>query len=474
MLHPVSRREWLSRTACGFGALALADLAARGQTPAAAPNPLAPKRPHHAPKAKRVIFLFMQGGVSHVDSYDYKPRLIADDGRQLQFDDARAIANTGTRGSTRRVMKPLWNFAQRGQSGLWASELFPHVAQHMDDLCVVRSMHTEGVAHGPATLFLHCGSTNFVRPSMGSWVLYGLGSENSNLPGFVSIAPSAGNGGPRNYGTAFLPAIYQGTALGRAGGTAAEATIRNLTGPVSAAGQRAQFDLLRELHAEQLRRTPGDAELEAVAASYELAWRMQQNAPDVLDLSRETAETLALYGVNDRATDTFGRQCLMARRLCEAGVRYIQVTYGDNTANPAWDQHSNMPKHADHARACDKPIAGLLADLKRRGMLEDTIVWWGGEFGRTPFAQDNGTGRDHNPAGFTVWLAGGGFKRGVAVGATDEYGSQAVENKVHMHDLHATILHQLGLDHEKLTFRYSGRYFRLTDVHGRVVREVLA
>jgi hypothetical protein len=470
MLTPVSRREWLSRTACGFGALALADLAARGQ----APNPLAARAPHHAAKAKRVIFLFMQGGVSHVDSYDYKPRLIADDGKQLPFDDARAIANSGARGTNRRVMKPLWEFKQRGRSGLWASELFPHVARHMDELCVVRSLHTEGVAHGPATLFLHCGATNFVRPSMGSWVLYGLGSENQNLPGFVSIAPSAGNGGPRNYGSAFLPAVFQGTALGRAGGTAAEATIRNLAGTGTPAAQRAQFDLLRELHAEQLRRTPGDAELEAVAASYELAWRMQQNAPDVLDLSKETAETLALYGVNDKATDTFGRQCLMARRLCEAGVRYIQVTYGDNSANPAWDQHSNMPKHADHAKACDKPIAGLLEDLKRRGLLEDTIVWWGGEFGRTPFAQDNGTGRDHNPAGFTVWLAGGGFKRGVAVGATDEYGSQAVENKVHMHDLHATILHQLGLDHEKLTFRYSGRNFRLTDVHGRVVREVLA
>jgi len=471
MLSPVSRREWLTGTACGFGALALADLA-HAQTPGTnAPgsgNPLAPRRPHHAPKAKRVIFLFMQGGVSHVDSYDYKPKLVADDGRQVSFDDARVIANTGVRGTSRRVMKPLWEFQQRGQSGLWASELFPHVARHMDELCVMKSLCTEGVAHGPATLFLHCGSTNFIRPSMGSWVLYGLGSENANLPGFMSIAPSAGNGGPRNYGTAFLPAIYQGTALGRAGGTAAEATIRNLTGAT-----RPPIELLRELHAEQLRRTPGDAELEAVAASYELAWRMQQNAPDVLDLSKETAETLALYGINDRPTDTFGRQCLMARRLCESGVRYIQVTYGDNSANPAWDQHSNMPKHADHAKACDKPIAGLLEDLKRRGLLEDTIVWWGGEFGRTPFAQDNGTGRDHNPAGFTVWLAGGGFKKGTAFGATDEYGSQAVENKVHMHDLHATILHQLGLDHEKLTFRYSGRNFRLTDVHGRVVREVL-
>lgn len=475
-LRTLSRREWLSQTSCGFGALALAGLAS-SQAAAEAPklaNPLAPKPPHHAPRAKRVIFLFMQGGVSHVDSYDYKPTLEKNDGKQFAFDDARVIANTGKRGSQMRVMKNLWEFKKRGQSGLWASELFPEVAKHMDDLCVVHSLHTEGVAHGPATLFLHCGATNFIRPSMGSWVLYGLGTENSNLPGFVSIAPSSGNGGPRNYGNAFLPAIYQGTGIGRAGAPITDATIRNLTGPLPPEVQRTQFDLLRELHAEQLKRTPGDAEMEAVANSYELAWRMQQNAPDVLDLSKETAETQKLYGINDKPTDTFGRQCLMARRLCEAGVRYIQVTYGDNSANPAWDQHSNMPKHADHAKACDKPIAGLLEDLKRRGLLEDTIVWWGGEFGRTPYAQGNGTGRDHNPGGFTVWLAGGGFKSGVSFGGTDEFGAQAVQDKVHMHDLHATILHALGLNHEKLTFRYSGRNFRLTDVHGQVVDQLFA
>jgi hypothetical protein len=474
MLLPLSRREWLSRTGCGFGALALAGLAssrAAAEAPGLA-DPLAPKPPHHTPRAKRVIFLFMQGGVSHVDSYDYKPTLEKNDGKQFAFDDARVIANTGKRGSQMRVMKNLWEFKKRGQSGLWASELFPEVAKHMDDLCVVHSLHTEGVAHGPATLFLHCGATNFVRPSMGSWVLYGLGTENSNLPGFVSIAPSSGNGGPRNYGNAFLPAIYQGTAIGRAGAPITDATIRNLTGPLPPAVQKTQFELLRELHAEQLKRTPGDAEMEAVANSYELAWRMQQNAPDVLDLSKETGETLKLYGINDKPTDTFGRQCLMARRLCEAGVRYIQVTYGDNSANPAWDQHSNMPKHADHAKACDKPIAGLLEDLKRRGLLEDTIVWWGGEFGRTPYAQGNGTGRDHNPGGFTIWLAGGGFKSGVSFGGTDEFGAQAVQDKVHMHDLHATILHALGLNHEKLTFRYSGRNFRLTDVHGQVADQL--
>ncbi|HVK07416.1 MAG TPA: DUF1501 domain-containing protein [Gemmataceae bacterium] len=470
MPSPFSRRDFLTHTGCGFGALAFAGLAA-GDTPVAhAPSsPLSAKTPHHPAKAKRVIFLFMQGGVSHVDSFDYKPRLDKDDGKMAGFDDARVIANTGMRGSTQRVMKPLWKFAQHGKSGKWASDLFPEMNKHIDDMCFIHSMHTEGVAHGPATLFLHCGSTTFVRPSMGSWVLYGLGTENQNLPGFVSIAPSAGNGGARNYGNAFLPAVYQGTPLGRAGGPASEATIRNLGGSGGP-----PTELLRDLHTEQLKRRPGDAEMEAVVNSYELAWRMQKNAPDALDLSKESAETLKLYGIGDKATDTFGRECLMARRLCEAGVRFVQVTYGDNSANPAWDQHSNLIKHADHAKAVDRPIAGLLADLKRRGLLEDTLVWWGGEFGRTPYAEKNGTGRDHNPGGFTVWLAGGGTKAGHCHGATDEFGSQAVQDKVHMHDLHATILHQLGLDHEKLTYTYAGRPFRLTDVHGRVVREILA
>ncbi|MDY3561148.1 DUF1501 domain-containing protein [Gemmata sp. JC673] len=474
MLPTFSRREWLSRTGCGFGAMALAGLAAQ-ESRAAAPviNPLAPKAGHHPARAKRVIFLFMQGGVSHVDSYDYKPVLDKEDGKQIKFDDARVIANTGMRGSTQRVMKPLWKFAPRGRTGKWASDLFPAVNEVIDDLCFVHSMRTEGVAHGPATLFLHCGSTNFVRPSMGSWVLYGLGSENANLPGFVSIAPSAGNGGARNYGNAFIPAIYQGTPVGRAGAPASEATIRNLVPGLSPTAAEEHFNLLRELNAEQLKQRPGDAELEAVAASYELAWRMQKNAPDVMDISKETKETHKLYGVGAKETDNFGKQCLMARRLSEAGVRFVQVTYGDNSANPAWDQHSNLPKHGDHARAVDRPIAGLLADLKRRGLLEDTIVWWGGEFGRTPYAEKNGTGRDHNPGGFTVWLAGGGFKPGLSFGATDEFGAQAVTDKVHMHDLHATILHQLGLNHEKLTFKYAGRDFRLTDVHGHVVKELL-
>jgi Protein of unknown function (DUF1501) len=468
----LSRRQALKTAACGFGYLALAGLSSEQ---AVAMNAAARKTPHFAPQAKRVIFLFMQGGVSQVDSYDYKPRLEKDDGKVMSFEDARVLANTGTRGSSQRVMKPLWKFQRHGQSGRWASTLFPEINKRVDDLCFIHSLHTEGVAHGPATLFLHCGSTSFVRPSMGSWVLYGLGTENENLPGFVSIAPSAGNGGPRNYGNAFLPAFYQGTALGKAGGPASESTIRNLSNPqLSRPSQRRQLDLLQAINAEQMKRAPGDSELEAVVGSYELGWRMQSNAPDILDLSRETKATQEMYGLGDKATDGFGRQCLMARRLCEAGVRFVQVTYGDNSANPAWDQHSNMPRHAVHARAVDRPIAGLLADLKQRGLLEDTIVWWGGEFGRTPYAEKNGTGRDHNPGGFTVWLAGGGIKAGFAHGATDDFGHLAAQDKVHMHDLHATILHQLGLDHEKLTFRYSGRDFRLTDVHGHVVKDVIA
>ncbi|MFO0904340.1 MAG: DUF1501 domain-containing protein [Pirellulales bacterium] len=478
-----SRRQALTGLACGFGGVALRGLlaeqaqAAEGaELAGAAADPLAPRPPHLPAKAKRMIFLFMQGGPSHVDTFDYKPLLEREDGKSLTFDDARVLANTGKKGSSQRVMKSPWKFRQYGETGRWGSDLFPKTAAHADDLCFVHSLHTEGVAHGPATLFLHCGATNFIRPSMGSWITYGLGTENRNLPGFVSIAPSAGNGGPRNYGAAFLPAAYQGTALGKAGAPATEATIRNLkNGEFDPATQRRQLDLLQAINAEQRAARGGvDSELDAVIHSFEVAWRMQTNAPEVLDLSRETADTLAAYGIGQSPTDNFGRQCLMARRLCEAGVRYIQVTYGDNTANPAWDQHSNLPKHADHAKACDQPVAALLADLKQRGLLDDTLVWWGGEFGRTPYAEKNGTGRDHNPGGFTMWLAGGGVKRGFAYGRTDDFGFAAVENKVHMHDLHATMLHLLGLDHLKLTYRYAGRDFRLTDVAGEVVHELIA
>jgi hypothetical protein len=466
----LTRRQVLRAAGCGFGYLAFAGLANRAS---AAANPLAPRAPLLKPRAKRAIFLFMQGGPSHVDTFDYKPRLAEDDGKMLEFDDARTLAKT-RKIVSHRVMKSPWKFRQHGQSGRWVSELFPHLASQADDLCVLRGMHTEGIAHGPATLFLHTGSINLIRPSVGSWVTYGLGTESQNLPGFVTICPSMGNGGPRNYSNAFLPTVYQGTAVGRAGIPATEAKIRNLVNDRLAAGeQRKQFELLQALNVEQLSKSPGDAELEAVIGSFELAFRMQNYAPGILDLSKESRETLRLYGIGEKATDNFGKQCLMARRLAEAGVRYIQINYGDNSSNPAWDQHSNLPKHADHALAVDRPVAGLLADLKRRGLLDDTLVWWGGEFGRTPYAEKNGTGRDHNPDGFTVWLAGGGVKPGIAYGETDEFGHHAVQDKIYMHDLHATILHLLGLDHEKLTYRYAGRDFRLTDVARRVVTEIV-
>lgn len=469
-----SRRDLLRTTACGFGSIALAGLANGSPEPTAGNN-LTAKVALHPARAKRVIFLFMQGGPSQVDSFDYKPKLQSEDGNQFSFDDARIIANTGTRGTSQRLMKSPWKFHQYGESGRWVSDLFPEMATHVDRLCFIHSMHTEGVAHGPATLFLHCGAANSIRPSIGSWVTYGLGSESDNLPGFVSLSPSSGNGGPRNYGNAFLPPVYQGTAIGRAGLSAKEATIRNLTSASRSETERTrQWELLRALNADQASQRVGDPEMEAVINSYELAWKMQQHAPEVLSLDCESSETQALYGIGEKETDDFGRLCLTARRLSEAGVRFVQVTYGDNTANPAWDQHSNLPKHAEHASRVDRPIAGLLTDLAQRGLLEDTIVWWGAEFGRTPYAEKNGTGRDHNPGGFTTWLAGGGVKPGFAYGATDEFGHQAIVNKVHMHDLHATLLHLLGLDHEKLTYRFSGRDFRLTDVHGRVVHDIIS
>jgi hypothetical protein len=464
----ISRRHWLTQASCGFGGLALAGLAHRGAAAANEPQIL-----HHPPRIKRVIFLFMQGGPSHVDSFDYKPLLEKRDGESFDFADDRVRANTGKKASPHKVMKSPWKFQPYGESGLPVSELFRETAsQHSDSLCMIHSMHTEGVAHGPATLFLHCGATNFVRPSMGSWITYGLGSENENLPGFVTISPSAGNGGPRNYGPAFLPSRFQGTPVGDPTGN--DIGIRNLTHPNNDHfGSKRQLDLTAALNEMQLRRHPSDEALENIARSYELAWRMQNEAPEIFDVQGETEETHRLYGIGQGETDRFGRQCLLARRLCEAGVRYIQVNYGDNSANPAWDQHSNLPKHAEHAARVDRPIAALLSDLKRRGLWEDTLVWWGSEFGRTPYAQNNGTGRDHNPSGFTMWLAGGGIQSGLRYGATDEFGHQAIENKVHMHDLHATILHLLGIDHKRLTYRHAGRDFRLTDVHGRVIEDLL-
>jgi hypothetical protein len=430
--------------------------------------------PHLPPKAKRIIFIFMQGGPSHVDSFDYKPAIEKRDGESIPFDDARVLANSGRRGDSHRVMKSPWAFRQYGEGGHWVSDLFPNVARHSDKLCMIHSMHTEGVAHGPATLFLHCGATNSIRPSFGSWVHYGLGTENDNLPGFVTIGPPMGNGGTRNFGSAFLPAVHQGTPVGKVDGDGSDLMLRNAQlAADELPATRRRLDFVQGLNRQRFEDRPGDTELDAMIRSYDLAWRMQTQAPETFDLSGETEETKKLYGIGQQPTDPFGRRCLLARRLCESGVRFIQVNYGDNSANPAWDQHSNLPKHADHAANVDLPIAGLLEDLDRRGLLEETLVWWGGEFGRTPYAQANGTGRDHNPLGFTVWLAGAGVRPGFHYGATDEFGHKAITDRVHMHDLHATLLHLLGLDHEKLTFRHAGRDYRLTDVYGKVVHDII-
>lgn len=471
MMH---RRTLLQSTACGFGSIAAASLLSHwsSDSRAIAGEAMRSGGLHFPARAKRVIFLFMQGGVSQVDSFDHKPLLKSRDGEMVGFDDAREFANKGKVGSPQRVMKSPWNFKNYGQTGRLVSDLFPKMAEHVDRMAMIHSMHTEGVAHGPATLFLHSGSQNFVRPSMGSWIQYGLGSENENLPGFISISPSIGNGGPRNYGSAFLPAKFQGTPIGKAG---QDSLAIDCLEPLQGDTKRTRLDQIQSLNQIQMeQRAGGGTELDAAIESYEMAWKMQSTAPALLDFSNETEETTRLYGLDQKETASYGRKCLLARRLCESGVRFVQVNYGDNSANPAWDQHSNLPKHAEHARAVDLPIAGLLTDLERRGLLDDTLVWWGGEFGRAPYAQENGTGRDHNPGGFTVWMAGGGVKPGIAYGRTDDFGHLAVENKVHMHDLHATILHLLGIDHERLTFKHAGRNFRLTDVYGRVVRGILS
>ncbi len=453
----LGRRELLKSSALGFGWLALADLLAQ----AAANDPLAPKAPHFPARAKRVIFLFMHGGPLQVDTFDYKPKLAADDGKPLPFAKPRVVS-----GATGNLLKSPFEFKQHGQSGAWVSELFPNVAKCVDDLCFIKSMHGSNSRHGGALLELHTGSDTFVRPSFGSWVTYGLGTENRDLPGYVTICPTLTHGGVNNYTSAFLPAIYQATPLGNAGMPSNQVTVPFVKGTTPLAQQRLELDLLAELDRE---RTSKDAAMDGRIQSFEMAFRMQAAAPAVQDLSKESKETHALYGIDDKATENFGRQCLMARRFAEAGVRFVQCTHSYK-----WDQHENLRKdHTNNAKEVDKPIAGLLADLKRRGLLKDTLVIWGGEFGRTPVAQGK-DGRDHNPHGFTMFLAGGGAKAGHSHGATDDYGYYSVEDKVHIHDLHATVLHLLGLDHLKLTYRHAGRDFRLTDVHGEVVKGLIA
>jgi len=466
------RRALLRRTACGFGYLAFAGLAGQAaqRSPTPSSNPLVPQPPMFGARAKRVIFLFMHGGPSHVDLFDYKP-----DGQRHSGQTASFQRNHRGESQEHTVLGSPWKFRRHGESGRWVSELFPHTARHVDDMCFLHGIHTEGINHGACTLFLHTGAANLVRPSMGSWVTYGLGTENEDLPGFVTICPSGNIGGARIYSSAFLPSSYQGTALGRAEQPASQATFKNLANAtVSSSTSQRQYELLRRLNAAQI---AGDAEtdsLDAAVNSFEMAYRIQRNAPHVSDVEMESPATLRMYGIGQEETDDFGRQCLLARRLSEAGVRFVQLNHTDNSTTPKWDQHFNLKEdHPVNARQVDQPIAALLQDLKQRGLLADTLVWWGGEFGRTPFSQ-NTTGRDHNPHGFTMWLAGGGVKPGIAYGATDEFGFRAVQNRVHMHDLHATILHLLGLDHEQLTYRFDGRDFRLTDVAGDVVTDILA
>lgn len=452
-----SRRQTLQSVSAGFGYLAFAGIAS-GQEKAT-PNPLAPKQPHFPARAKRVIFLCMQGGPSHVDTFDYKPDLTRDHGKSGKYGGS--------------LLKSPWEFRQHGESGLWISDIFPEVARHSDDLCLIRSMQCDQPVHPTAMTQMHTGTAQFIRPSLGAWTLYGLGTENDSLPGFVSL--SAPSGGSRTYGSAFLPAIYGGTKVGRSGrlprfarGGNGESIPDIKNQKLSESQQRMQLDLVQRLNHGLAKRQKYNPGVEGVIESYELAFRMQGAMPELMDTSGESEKTLAMYGADGGPAERFGKQCLLARRFVEAGVRFVEVTHG------GWDQHTNLSTaHAQRAEGCDKPIAGLLQDLKQRDLLKDTLVIWGGEFGRTPAAQ-NSDGRNHNNKGYTTWMAGGGVKGGYSHGATDEHGYEAVEDKCHIHDWHATILHLLGLDHEQLTYRYAGRDFRLTDVHGNVLENIIA
>ena len=455
--HPAwTRREMLHRTGTGLGALGHAGLLA--QATQAAVNPLAPKVAHFAPRAKHVIHLFMNGGPSQVDTFDPKPALTKHHGEQPPG------ANLKTERRTGGLFKSPFAFHKCGQSGLEVSEIFPEVGKCIDDICVIRSMHTNIPNHEPGLLLMTCGNTQPIRPSMGSWLMYGLGTENQNLPGFVVLCPGKPVVGPQLWSNSFLPGIYQGCHIQNLDPARVIDHIRN--SHVSSATQREQLDLLNGLNRRHMEKRAGDDQLDARIQSLEMAFRMQTEATDAFDVSKEPQKVRDEYGKG-----YFADACLASRRLVERGVRMVQVFYG---SGQPWDDHGNIENgHRNKAKDSDKAIAALLRDLKRSGLLNDTIVLWGGEFGRTPVSEGQ-NGRDHNHHGFSVWLAGGGVKGGMAYGSTDEFGFAAVENKVHVHDLHATLLHLLGIDHEKLTYRYSGRDFRLTDVHGRVVKEILA
>ena len=470
----LSRRHLLRQSGCGFGLMGLAGLLAREGLSAEPVDPMAPKPPHFPARAKRVIFMFMHGGPSHLDTFDPKPLLTRDHGKPLPFKRPLTFAE----GDTGTLLKSPWQFRQYGQSGLPVSELFPNVAKHVDEMCILRSVVGDSVAHGGAVLQLHTGSNTFTRPSMGSWVVYGLGTENRNLPAFLTLKPGLSHGGAKNWSSGFLPAGYQGTAVGHGG-----LSIDDLREPIehlknktlTTDQQRYELDMLQQMNRQSADRWNHDAEFEARIQAFELAFRMQTEAPEAFDISKETDATKTLYGLDRKETRDFGWQCLMARRLAQRDVRFIQISHEYGPGNEVgWDAHNELIRlHTRTALAVDQPIHGLLTDLKAHGLLEDTLVVWGGEFGRTPIAQ-SGDGRDHNPYGYTMWMAGAGVKGGTAYGATDDYGYFAVQDRMHIHDLHATILHILGMDHKRLTYPWGGRNFRLTDVAGEVALKVLS
>lgn len=463
-----NRREMLRKSACGMAHIGLISMLAQQSTATAAFSETIDvrKSSHFRPKAKRVIFLFMWGGPSHVDLFDPKPKLKDLEGKPLT---SEMIGGKHAPGGP--LMPSPFRFSQYGEGGVWISELFPELAKnHSDRLCIVRSMHTNGTAHGEALLNLHTGTSNLVRPSVGAWVSYGLGSESENLPAFITISPPRGHGGIQNYGSAFLPAMHQGLAIGAAEIPIQKAKISNIgNSKIDLETQQEQLNLIQAINRQHLATAGRDAGIEGLISSYEMAFRMQSQIPTIMTLEDETSETLELYGVDKEPTNNFARQCLLARKLSERGVRYIQVS-----TDYTWDHHQKNNKELPKECArVDRPISGLLTDLARRGLLEDTLVVWGAEFGRTPTAE-NSDGRNHHPSAFSIWMAGGGTRGGFTYGSTDEFGCHPLENPMHMHDFHATLLYALGVDHKRLTYRHSGRDFRLTDVFGEVRSELFS
>ncbi len=470
----LTRRELIWEMGGGFTGVALAGLLASESVAHASGSsepPLAPKKPHFPAKAKSCIFLMMNGGPSQVDTFDPKPELEKFAGTEIPKD--KKFINSG--GRKIGFLTPAFRtFRPGGQSGLPVSDYFPRVREHADKLAVIRSCHTDSHAHGSALVMMNTGKTFIGRPSLGSWAVYGLGTVNQNLPGYVVLMDKRGGpiSGQPNWSSGFISAAYSGTLFRPSGDP-----ILDLRGPahVAPAAQREQLDLLAALNQQHMDARPGGRELAARAASYELAFKMQSATPEAVDLTKEAAKTLEMYGVGRKPTDEFGRNCLIARRLVERGVRFVQLYSGGGHLEDTWDAHAGIESnHGKHAGEVDQPIAALLTDLAARGLLDETLIVWGGEFGRMPFSEGrNEPGRNHNPYGFSMWLAGGGVKGGTAYGATDELGFEAVENKVHVHDLHATILHLMGLDHEALTYFHQGRHERLTDVYGTVVKDII-